>query len=71
MKKLTKPDFLLRSSALAILGGLIFWGNASLDIPYFIRIYMTLIEVQGTLALLYYFMFRSDSQIQFGETHEK
>jgi hypothetical protein len=71
MKKLKQPDFLVRSLALALLGGLTFWGNSSLDIPYFAKGYITLIEIQGTLALLYFFMFKSNNRIQLGETHEK
>jgi hypothetical protein len=54
-----------------ILGGIIFWGNSSLELPYFLRGYLTLLESQLGLALLYTFTLKRHQVTSVEKHHEK
>jgi hypothetical protein len=54
-----------------ILGGVVFWGNSNLELPYFLRGYLTLLEAQLGLALLYFLVFKRHKSTSVEKYHEK
>jgi hypothetical protein len=53
------------------LGGFVFWSNSNLELSYFLRGYLTLLEAQMGLALLYFFVFKRRRTILVNQDHEK
>jgi hypothetical protein len=54
-----------------ILGGVVFLGNSSLELPYFLRGYLTILEAQLGLALLYIFTLKRHQVISVEKHHEE
>jgi hypothetical protein len=54
-----------------LLGGAVFYGNSSLELPYFIRGYLALIESQLGLVILYFLVLKRHRIVSIEKNHEK